>query len=284
MRFNIDSYPSKKSFSTKSPRSQRHPPISFKKFRKNTAKQKSPKEVQLQKKLDDLNVSFEKVHSELEKYIYRASHDLRAPLVSVLGLINVIKITKKEQPTEQYLQMMEGTIKKLDNTIREIVYNASISRRVIQPETIDIEHYFSVAIQHQKMNNSTCHVNSIISINQREEFVSDSVLVELIIHHLIANAFRFRNRMAERLILKIDVISHKKELKIEVTDNGRGIKEDHLPQIFNMFNRSSSEVAGLGLGLYTVREAVRKLNGSLDVKSLEGEGTTVSLKLPCLKH
>src|SRR5690606_12049896 len=113
MRFNIDSYPSKISFGSKSPRSQRHPPTSFKKFRKNNGKQKSPKEVQLQKKLDELNVSFEKVHSELEKYIYRASHDLRAPLVSVLGLINVIKITKKEQPTEQYLQMMEGTIKKL---------------------------------------------------------------------------------------------------------------------------------------------------------------------------
>lgn len=283
MRFTADSYPSKKSFNAKSPRSNRNIPVSFKKFRKNINKQKSFKEVVLQKKLDEMNLSLEKVHGELEKYIYRASHDLRAPLVSVLGLINVIKITDGEKPSEQYLQMMEGTIQKLDNTIREIVYNASISRRIIQPEVLDLEHVFNLAIQHQKMNNSSCLVNSICSIDQREAFISDSVLIELIIHHLVANAFRFRNKMAERLILRIEVKSNKKGIKMEITDNGNGIKEEKLPQIFNMFNKSSAEVAGLGLGLYTVKEAVHRLNGTLEVKSKEGIGTTVSITLPCLK-
>lgn len=282
MRFTVDNYPLKKSFSVKSLRNNRSLAISYRKFKKNVNKQKSPKEIQLQKKLNELNISLEKVHSELEKYIYRASHDLRAPLVSVLGLINVIKITENEQPTEQYLQMMEGSIKKLDYTIREIVFNASISRRIIQPEVLDIEDFFTLAIQHQKMNHPACHVNSIISINSREDFISDRVLVELIIHHLIANAFRFRNT-TERLILRIEVNSDKKEIKMEVADNGRGIKEEQLPQIFNMFNRSSSEIAGLGLGLYTVQEAVRKLRGTLAVTSTEGVGTTVSLTLPCLK-
>lgn len=282
MRFTVDNYPPKKSFSAKSLRNNRSLALSYRKFRKNGNKHKSPKEIYLQKKLDELNVSLEKVHSELEKYIYRASHDLRAPLVSVLGLINVIKITENQQPTEQYLQMMEGSIKKLDNTIREIVFNASISRQIIQPEILDIEDLFTLAIEHQKTNLPNCHVNSIISINRRENFISDRVLVELIIHHLIANAFKFRDT-AERLILRIEISSNKKELRIEVSDNGRGIKEEQLPQIFNMFNRSSSEIAGLGLGLYTVQEAVRKLRGTLEVESTEGVGTTVSLALPCLK-
>lgn len=259
----------------------RKPNISYKKLRHKSKKaKKSVKEIELQNKLDALNVSLNQVHSELEKYIYRASHDLRAPLVSVLGLINVIKLTDKEKPTTQYLNMMEGTIQKLDYTIREIVYNASISRRVIQPEIIDLEEVLNQAIQHQKTNNAGCHVNSIISIDQNEAFRSDIDLVTLIVHHLIANAFRFRNLMTERLILRIEVKSRNNNMIMEVSDNGRGIKEDKLPQIFNMFNRSSSEIAGLGLGLYTVQEAVKKLNGLLTVKSTENQGTTVTVKLP----
>lgn len=279
----IDDQPYQKIFTKKLHSRVRKPNISFKKPRHTPKKpKKSVKEIELQKKLDALNISLNQVHGELEKYIYRASHDLRAPLVSVLGLINVIKLTDDEKPSTQYLNMMEGTIQKLDHTIREIVYNASISRRVIQPEIIDLEEILNQAILHQKSTNSDCHVNSIISIDQNKVFRSDIDLVTLIVHHLIANAFRFRNLMTERLILRIEVKSTNNEMSMEVSDNGRGIKEDKLPHIFNMFNRSSSEIAGLGLGLYTVQEAVKKLNGLLIVKSTENIGTTVSVKLPFL--
>ena len=81
-------------------------------------------------------------------------------------------------------------------------------------------------------------------------------------------------------MIKVDVNVIGNGAQVRVEDNGKGIAQEHLKHVCRMFYRATDDGAGSGLGLYIVKEAIDKLNGSIDIDSVEGQGTTVSLMIP----
>ncbi|HLT71424.1 MAG TPA: HAMP domain-containing sensor histidine kinase, partial [Cyclobacteriaceae bacterium] len=104
--------------------------------------------------------------------------------------------------------------------------------------------------------------------------------LKVILNSLISNAIRYRN--GKDPIIKVKVRVGEEKARVSIEDNGKGIAKEHLSNVFKMFYRATDDGHGSGLGLYIVKEAVERLNGSIKINSKVGEGTTVNLEIPAM--
>ncbi len=102
----------------------------------------------------------------------------------------------------------------------------------------------------------------------------------MIFNNLLSNAVIYHNPYIDDPYIKVIAKIDKNQAVINIEDNGIGIEDKHLQNIFKMFYRANDATSGSGLGLYIVKEALEKLKGSIDVKSKLGEGTCFSLVIP----
>ena len=121
-------------------------------------------------------------------------------------------------------------------------------------------------------------VEKIITVQQSRPFYCDRWRLKVILNNIISNAIRYRN--GRDPLIKVDVDVSDRGAKVRIEDNGKGIAREHLKNVCRMFYRATDDGAGSGLGLYIVKEAIDKLNGSINIDSEEGKGTTVHLTIP----
>lgn len=232
--------------------------------------------------IEKRNRELRKLNSELDRFVYSASHDLRAPLASILGLIAVARLDKGNN-TEEYLNLIEKCIHKLDGFIRDIIDFSRNSRLELDTEPIHFEPMIHEIIDELKYMDERGLIQKKVEVNGSGEFFTDKKRLAIILRNLISNAYKYHNPYTENNFVQIRVNYSAKGASIEVADNGIGIAEEHLQNIFKMFYRAIENNNGSGLGLYIVKETVEKLKGSISVRSVLGQGTTFELKLTSVK-
>jgi signal transduction histidine kinase len=119
-----------------------------------------------------------------------------------------------------------------------------------------------------------------IRLEQSAPFRSDDLTLKIILNNLLSNAFKYQRKNGDAKFVELDIKVAPGNALIFVRDNGIGIDEVHINDIFNMFYRATSENVGSGFGLYNVKDALRKLNGSIKVNSKPGEGTEFKVEIP----
>jgi PAS domain S-box-containing protein len=220
---------------------------------------------------------------ELDSFVYRASHDLRAPLRSVLGLTNLAKIEDDPEQRNIFLNLIDKSVNKLDTFIADLTNFSRNSRLDITVKKIDFKNILQETIDNLKYMDNADTIDLKIKIREKSEFYSDPTRFSIIIQNMISNCIKYQNPRAEKSWASIDIRSEKDKVVIGVSDNGKGIKEEYLKKIFDMFFRASQDSYGSGLGLYITRQVVEKLAGTIEVKSEIGEGTEFTITLPNLK-
>jgi len=225
------------------------------------------------------NEELVKINAELDRFVYSASHDLRAPLMSVKGLLNMIKVDADKGKLEMYLGLIEGSINKLDNFITDIIHYSRNSRMDIMPSKIDFHDLVKESIESLKYMQDAEKVKSIVLIKDAFPFYSDHSRLLIIFNNIISNAVRYHDKWKDSF-LRIEINLFDEKAEIQFTDNGVGIAEEFLDKIFKMFFRASYDSKGSGLGLYIVKSTVEKLNGKVSVKSKLGEGTSFLIEIP----
>ncbi len=220
-----------------------------------------------------------KTNFELDSFVYRASHDLRAPLRSVLGLLNLIKIEPEEKARINYLGLAEKSINKLDSFILDLTNFSRNTRLEIKYEKIDFQALIAECIDNLKYMENAGRVKPIIEINEQESFFSDPGRMAILFQNLISNAVKYQKLYVDSYV-KISIEVNEEGARIQVADNGKGISAEYLDRIFEMFFRASEDSYGSGLGLYITRQVVDKLQGKIEVESVYSEGTTFSVWLP----
>lgn len=234
-----------------------------------------------EEKLKGTNQELSKRNTELDNFVYSVSHDLRAPIASVLGLINLAKKDIDIHMKDMYLDMIHKSTLQQDHFIREILDQSRNSRLEVKREEILFQPLIDETFNQLKYaTNAGLLVEKIIHVNQKQPFFSDRWRLKVILNNLISNAIRYRNGRDPVIKVNVDITDHAATLAIE--DNGKGIEKDHLPNIYKMFYRATDDGAGSGLGLYIVKEAIEKLNGHINIESEVGKGTTVKLQIPAL--
>ena len=119
-----------------------------------------------------------------------------------------------------------------------------------------------------------------VSIRHQTEFKTDYYRMSVVMNNLISNAIKYLDRNKQKPFLGITVNDDNEKALLWVQDNGMGIDNSLIPKIFDMFFRANTERDGSGLGLYIVKEAMQKLQGTIDIESELGEGTMFDLEIP----
>jgi signal transduction histidine kinase len=232
-----------------------------------------------EQKIVRTNKELSKRNTELDNFVYSVSHDLRAPIASVLGLINLAKKDKDTSMKDMYLEMIHKSAIQQDDFIKEILDQSRNSRLEVKREEILFEPLINETFSQLKFATSTGKsVEKVIQIHQDYPFYSDRWRLKVILNNIISNAIRYRNGKDPVIKIDVDITEHLATLAIR--DNGKGIDSDHLPNIYKMFYRATDDGAGSGLGLYIVKEAIDKLNGQIQIESEVGKGTLVKLAIP----
>jgi PAS domain S-box-containing protein len=245
------------------------------------------REITLQKKTEDIlkeqNDELTKINSELDRFVYSASHDLRAPLMSVKGLLNMIKLDPEAGNQAKYLHLIEKSVNKLDNFITDIIHYSKNSRIDLLVREIDFYELLEESIGSLKFMDGAEQVRSIKNINVSSTFYSDPSRLLMVFNNIISNAVRYSDRWKNDSFLQIDIEADVDKAVIRFSDNGIGISGEYLKDVFKMFFRATTESKGSGLGLYIVKSAVEKLQGTIDVQSELGKGTTFVIEIPNLR-
>jgi PAS domain S-box-containing protein len=230
------------------------------------------------------NAELTKINEELDRFVYSASHDLRAPLMSVKGLLNMIQADPDKANAANYLALIEKSVTKLDNFILDIINYSRNARMEVIAKEIDFEGLLLESIESLRYMEGADEVESIRNIVINAPFYSDYSRLLILFNNIISNAVRYRDTRKQNSFLRVDVVTDPEKALFIFSDNGVGIAEEYQDNIFKMFFRANADSKGSGLGLYIVKGILEKLNGKVEVQSRVGEGTTFRLEIPNIQQ
>lgn len=213
---------------------------------------------------------------ELDQFIYHTSHELRAPLASILGITNLMRMEKDPHIIHSYTSMLENRVHALDGLLRKMV--TLIHRKKKTNDSIDWESLTIAMIQDCWSPQSPVRIT--YDVQQQDDFWSDATGIRIIFYHLISNALQYFNPECPEPKLTIRIRSAGHDAIIQFMDNGIGIDPELLPSIFDIFFKAHTHSPGHGLGLYITKTMIDNLDGSIDALSEPDTGTTFSIIIP----
>lgn len=226
------------------------------------------------------NEALKKLNLELDSFVYSTAHDLRSPLSSLLGLLNIIKFENKQEDLNTYFQMMQQSIYRMEEFIEQIVGYSKNKRLEVTIEEIDLYALIAAIFDNHRFVEGASRVDRLIRIDDQTTLYSDRGRLTIILNNLISNAIRYADLTKPQPFIKIDAVIDQDFLLIDFVDNGIGIGEEHVTRVFDMFYRANVNSKGSGLGLFIFKETVTKLKGWVSLDSTIGKGTAYRIKLP----
>lgn len=231
----------------------------------------------IQKKNEDL----EKTNTELDRFVYSTSHDLRAPLLSIQGLVNVaLAESTQDSAAKEYLIRIGDRTKKLDGFIQEIIDYARNARTELRPEPTNLKELIEEVIKNLEYLEGADKIKFSITVLPNELVFLDKNRIKNVLSNLISNAIKYRNVNTNGMWIRVSVTNEKELSRISISDNGIGIKPELQTKVFEMFYRATDKSTGSGLGLYIVKEILNKMNGHISITSEYGKGSNFVITLP----
>ncbi|MCQ1571136.1 sensor histidine kinase [Neorhizobium galegae] len=260
----------------------------------------------LEERVNERSEDLIQANREIQRYAYIVSHDLRAPLVNIMGFTSELDASLKsistyvladgtplseadvndariavEQDLPEAIAFIRSSTKKMDGLINAILKISRDGRRELKPERIDLGELLeatAASVYHQ-VSEAGGEVN--ISVGQARGLITDRFSLEQIFGNLFDNAVKYKHpERSLNLSVKAMPIG-RAAIRIEVADNGRGIAPEDHERVFELFRRSGvQDQQGEGIGLAHVRSLVRNLGGEITVTSTLGGGTTFVIRLP----
>ena len=234
-------------------------------------------------KITQQNDELVKLNQELDSFVYSVSHDLKAPIASMIGLLNLSKNEKDMTALKDYLVMMEQSLNKQNAFIGDILDYSRNARLTEMQDQINFELLISKVLEQYEFIDGWDKIKKVIVVNQVDNFISDQQRLTIIFNNLISNALKYSMETSSNPTVEIRVNASLLDAKIEVIDNGSGIATQYQEKVFDMFYRADDQKHGSGLGLYIVKETINKLNGSVTLDSAVGKGTKVTIQIPNLQ-
>ncbi|HEY1194474.1 HAMP domain-containing sensor histidine kinase [Flavobacterium sp.] len=230
------------------------------------------------KEIEVKNENLVIVNRELDRFVYSASHDLRSPITSLKGLIEITALEDDVNQVRNYLQMMHQSLARQDQFISDIIDYSKNKRKEVIMEPVSLKELFNEAIL-QLMHIENANRIKFTQEIQIDQIESDSLRLKIIINNLISNAIKYADCSKQEMFITIKTYFSEGLNKIEVEDNGIGIHDEHKENIFDMYFGTNKN-KGSGLGLYIVKEAVENIKGDISVFSESSIGSKFIVTIP----
>ena len=235
-------------------------------------------------------------NEEVQRFAYIVSHDLRAPLVNVMGFASELASVQSDvhkaltdhplqaQIDEDFgeaLGFIKASVQRMERLIAAILRLSRDGRRLFNAETLDMVALVKTLADAQ---HHQCEAaGAIVTVSpDLPVVVADRLAVEQIFGNLIDNAVKYLDDARPGRVSVSAKLVGGRHARYEVQDNGRGIETRDQARVFELFRRvGAQDRPGEGIGLAHVKSLVRALGGSIDVSSELDVGTTFSVTLPC---
>lgn len=223
--------------------------------------------------------ALQKTNDELNRFVYSVSHDLRAPVASIQGLLSVARLEVSDETGRSFLEKIENTVSRLDLLVDNIIDYYKNSKASPSVREINIDELLADVIEAIPFVDVAKEAVVEKEIKQKVAWYGDYFRMRIVLSHLIANAIKFKKPDQPKARIELRFEIEESMAQIEVQDYGVGIIKEHLEQVFKMFFKAKGQHAGAGLGLYVVREALEKMNGDISVDSKPNEGTIFRIRV-----
>lgn len=217
-------------------------------------------------------------NQELDTFFYKASHDLKGPLASVMGIVNLARLENKDSIIEKYFEMIEKSINRLDRTLMDLIELAQTRRGTSKLTEVRLKPFVIDILNSLKHLQNFEKINFELNIDEDAEIVADKVLLLSVFQNLVHNAINYCNK--DKPKIRIQVVSSGNGMELTISDNGKGIPEKIKNRVFEMFYRGHPDSSGSGLGLFIVKNALEKMHGKISFESKEGMGTSFIVYIP----
>lgn len=224
-----------------------------------------------------------KTNKELDRFVYSVSHDLRAPMTTLLGLLNIAENEQNMDALRHYQVLMRNSLKRMDHFISNLVSYSSSNRMENNPEAVCLKTLTEEISSNLRHLPHAFSIDFITDFDTDVPFFSDLHKIKIILSNLLSNAILFHNLKQEKPYICLQSRRTAFGICLSVEDNGQGIEPEFHDKIFGMFFRGNKNATGNGLGLYIVKETVEKLGGQLSFTSVLNEGTTFTIELPVME-
>jgi signal transduction histidine kinase len=218
-------------------------------------------------------------NAELDNFVYKVSHDLRAPLSSVLGLVNLARLPGNTDNPMDYIDIIGEKVAALDHFIGDVLSHSKNLKMEVNIGKVDLAKIIDNTFTELSYLDGAIDMKRMIKI-EGIEFYSDQWRISEIFRNLTSNAIKYRQLISNTPEVMIKIHVDHLRADISFSDNGIGIEEKNLTRIFEMFYRATEQSDGSGIGLYIVKNAVEKLGGQISVASKPLQGTRFSIILP----
>lgn len=221
----------------------------------------------------------EKANEQLDQVIYKTTHDLKAPLMSALGLIKLAEKAGGEEK-DKYIGLIKHSLFKLDSLIEEMNNFFRNEKLAVQREKIDIRSFLNDAISDLNTLLEDSKIQIYLKVESENELYTDSIRLKTIVGNILSNAVKYFDAQKAEPFIRINVFITEEICELRFSDNGIGIEAEYLNKIFDLFFRATIQAQGTGLGLFIVKDTVEKLKGTIEVESTPGHGTTFIVNVP----
>jgi signal transduction histidine kinase/uncharacterized protein HemY len=233
---------------------------------------------ELEKKIDARTQALTQAYKELDTFFYRASHDFRRPLTTFLGLAEVANVTVKDQNALELFDKVKTTAINLDKMLIKLQSISDVGSQELVYKEVMLKEIFDNVCDSYRDELQKKNIRTSCELKLTHPFVSYPAMVKTVIEYLVENAIHFCG--FENPYIRFKAYESGRYVNIDIQDNGQGIATEYHQQIFEMYFRGNERSKGNGLGLYIVKKAVEKLEGSITVSSIYGSGSTFTVMLP----
>lgn len=231
------------------------------------------------KKIIEQNENLQVINAGLDKFVFNVTHDLRSPLASLVGLIDLIDDENDLEQIKAYTLLMKESLEKQDQFINEMLtfikskHSGPIKQECSLDTIVD-----NVITQNHHKNGAKC-----VNFYKELELVkidSDALKLQVILNNLVSNSIKYSDAKKEEQWVKVKTYRSEANAVIEVEDNGLGIRQADQERIFDKFYMTGNNKRSSGIGLYLVKDAVTQLNGKIEVKSEPGVSSKFRVSIP----
>lgn len=219
-----------------------------------------------------------------KEYIGNVSHELKTPVFNIQGYVLTLLEGGLEDPevNRRYLQRTEKSVERMINIISDLesISQLETGELVLEPERFDIVHLIKDIFEGQEVNATTRGIILSITNNDPVYVFADRFRIRQVLTNLVVNSIKYGKEYGETII---HLWEEEERVVVDVTDNGIGIGQEHLPRLFERFYRidksRSREQGGTGLGLAIVKHIIEAHGQEIKVSSQEGTGSTFTFAL-----
>lgn len=222
----------------------------------------------------------EQRNKDANNFVYKVSHDLKGPLASIEGLVNIARVEADEKNSRQYIDLIGSRVEHLDGLLNELLEFVTVEPRQSNYVSIDFKALVKEILISLENIDGFSSIEFQTNIFQKTIFYSDKGVLRSVIQNLILNAIKYKRTDITNSYVSIDIISSEEEATIEIEDNGVGMSEAVINKIFKIFYRANESTKGSGLGLYIVKTGLEKVKGKIKVQSIPFEGSVFTMHIP----